>query len=37
MIKCYFDGACEPINPYGNMGIGAVILKDNDELFKHSE
>ena len=37
MIKCYFDGACEPINPYGNMGIGAIILKDNKPVFKHSE
>lgn len=37
MIKCYFDGACEPINPYGNMGIGAIILKDNQPIFKHSE
>lgn len=37
MVKCYFDGACEPINPYGNMGIGAIILKDNEAVFKHSE
>jgi len=22
---CYFDGACEPKNPGGNMGIGAII------------
>lgn len=37
MIKCYFDGACEPVNPYGNMGLGAIVLKDNQPLFKHSE
>ncbi len=37
MIKGYFDGACEPINPYGNMGLGAVLLKDNEVIFKHSE
>lgn len=23
---CYFDGACEPTNPSGNMGIGAIII-----------
>ena len=37
MIKGYFDGACEPINPYGNMGIGAILLKDNETIFSHSE
>jgi hypothetical protein len=24
MIKAFFDGACEPQNPGGNMGIGAI-------------
>lgn len=37
MIKGYFDGACEPINPYGNMGLGAILLKDNEAIFTHSE
>jgi ribonuclease HI len=36
MIKCNFDGACEPKNPGGNMGIGAYIEKDNKILFSHS-
>lgn len=36
MIKAYFDGACDP-NPYGDMGIGAIILKDDQEIFKYSE
>lgn len=26
----FFDGACEPRNPNGNMGIGAVIYEVND-------
>lgn len=26
----------EPINPYGNMGIGAVVYKDNKEVFSYS-
>lgn len=25
-IECYFDGACEPINPGGNMGMGWIIV-----------
>lgn len=36
MIKCYFDGCCEPKNPYGNMGIGSIIIKDNIEVWSHS-
>lgn len=36
MIKCYFDGACEPYNPGGNLGIGAFVLQDNKEVFRHS-
>lgn len=37
MIICYFDGACEPINPCGNMGIGAYITKNSEVLFEHSD
>jgi len=37
MIKCYFDGCCEPKNPFGNMGTGAVILKDNIPVFNNSQ
>jgi ribonuclease HI len=36
LITCYFDGATEPINPGGNMGIGATIRKDGIELFRNS-
>lgn len=36
MIKCYFDGCTEPVNPYGNMGMGAIIIRDNVSIFKHS-
>ncbi len=25
-IRAYFDGACEPINPGGTIGFGAVIF-----------
>lgn len=32
-IVCFFDGACEPKNPGGNMGLGAVIY-NNGELIK---
>lgn len=31
---CYFDGACEPKNPGGNMGIGAIILDGNRRVIK---
>jgi ribonuclease HI len=34
---CYFDGACEPTNPGGNMGIGAVILLGDKVIYEHSE
>lgn len=34
---CFFDGACLPVNPYGNMGVGSIILnKDLKEVFKYS-
>ena len=35
----YFDGACEPTNPYGNMGVGACIYARGkpDELAMCSE
>lgn len=34
---CFFDGACEPRNPGGNMGIGAVIMnEDGVQLHTHS-
>lgn len=36
-IVCFFDGATEPINPGGNMGVGAVIKRGDDILFEYSE
>lgn len=30
---CYFDGACEPRNPGGNMGIGAIILDKEKNII----
>ena len=30
-IIAYFDGACEPINPGGTMGFGAVVT-ENDQI-----
>jgi ribonuclease HI len=32
-MKIYFDGACEPRNPGGNMGWGVVIVKDDGNIF----
>jgi ribonuclease HI len=37
VITCYFDGACEPTNPGGNMGLGAIILMGDEILFEYSE
>ena len=35
--ECYFDGCCEPVNPYGNCGIGAIIFDPQDNvIFEHS-
>lgn len=36
MITCYFDGACEPKNPGGNMGIGAYIMVDKERVYEYS-
>jgi len=33
----YFDGACEPKNPGGNMGIGACIRRAGEEIFSTSQ
>lgn len=34
----YGDGACEPTNPGGNMGVGAFILDPHRKrIFEHSE
>lgn len=37
MIKAYFDGCCEPINPGGHIGLGAIIFHNGDRIWKHSE
>jgi ribonuclease HI len=36
-IHGYFDGACEPRNPGGNMGIGACLYIEKEEVFQHSK
>jgi len=33
----YFDGACWPYNPGGDMGIGSLIIKDGEEIFTHTD
>lgn len=35
-LTCYFDGACAPQNPFGNMGYGYVILENNYILQTYS-
>ena len=37
VMRCHFDGACEPKNPGGNMGIGAYAAIEKNELFTYSE
>jgi ribonuclease HI len=32
VIKAYFDGACEPINPGGHCGYGAVVFGDDGKV-----
>ena len=36
-IVCFFDGCCEPRNPGGNMGMGAVIFIDGKEAATFKE
>jgi ribonuclease HI len=36
MIIAYFDGSCEPKNPGGAMGIGAIIYEDGKTLYAYS-
>ena len=35
-LVAYFDGCCEPKNPGGNMGMGAVLRCNGKELFSYS-
>lgn len=37
MIKVYFDGACEPVNPGGIAAYGLVILNNDKELVRVSK
>lgn len=37
MITAYFDGACEPVNPGGWASFGAVVYKDDSELWTCSK
>lgn len=37
VIRCWFDGACEPKNPGGNMGIGALIKIGNETVFEYAD
>jgi ribonuclease HI len=34
--RCFFDGACEPKNPGGTGGFGAVIYRDDKIVFQRS-
>lgn len=36
-IEAYFDGCCEPKNPGGNMGFGAVIFCDGAKCLELSQ
>lgn len=35
-IEAYFDGACEPKNPGGNMGMGALVLINEIPVLQYS-
>lgn len=36
-MRAHFDGCCEPTNPGGAMGIGAVVLHNQEPIYEHSE
>lgn len=36
-IVCFFDGCCEPKNPGGNMGVGAVIFINGQQVDTFSD
>jgi len=35
-VECFFDGCCEPVNPGGAMGIGALVKLDDVATFQFS-
>lgn len=37
MIKAFFDGACEPMNPGGTMSFGIVIFEDGKPIYGHGQ
>lgn len=37
MIEIFFDGSCEPFNPGGRCGIGAIIFRDGKKIHSISE
>lgn len=37
VIKCFFDGCCEPINPGGIAAYGAVIFRDGKRIWEDSK
>lgn len=36
-IRALFDGCCEPTNPGGNMGMGAIAILGDYPIFQHSD
>src|SRR5438034_10851022 len=35
-IRAFFDGCCEPVNPGGTMGFGAVVYNSGREIWHAS-
>lgn len=35
-IVCFFDGCCEPRNPGGAMGYGAIVIVDDQKVLEWS-
>lgn len=36
MIEAWFDGACEPYNPFGHTSYGLVVKKDGETIYTES-
>jgi len=36
LIECWFDGACEPVNPHGHASYGALVRSGMRTLFSES-
>jgi ribonuclease HI len=37
MIKVFYDGSCEPVNPGGNLGAGCVIFDGETKIHEISK